>query len=71
VALTEDEVHDLEDVGRPGLEAFGPEHGQGQAGIADLVLRPRQALGHGGFRHEEGGRDLRRGQPADSPQRFS
>src|SRR2546421_659178 len=69
MALAEDEVLDLEDVGRPGLEQFGLGHGQGQAGIADLVLGPGQALGHGGVRHEEGGRDLRGGQPADRPQR--
>ena len=69
VALAEDEVHDPQHVGRPGLQQFGPGQGQGQASVADLVLRPGQALGHGGFRDQERGRDLRRGQPADRPQR--
>ena len=63
MALAEDEVHDLEDVGRPGLEEFGPRHGQGQAGIADLVLRPDRRTD--GRAHE----NLRRTRSARVPRR--
>jgi hypothetical protein len=64
-----DQVDDREDAGQPVGQVGLGRHPVGDAGVADLVLRPHQALRHRRLGHQEGVRDLRGGQAADQPQR--
>jgi hypothetical protein len=62
VAFIEDEIHDGEHAAYAcgQFSTFG--HAIRDACIADLGLRARQALCHGGFGNQECARDLRRGE---------
>ena len=68
VSLVEDQVdhgqHKRQPVGQ--LRVAG--HPVGDAGRADLPLRPDQALGHGRLGHEEGTGDLGGLEPGDEPE---
>ena len=68
VALVEDQVDDREHGGDAVGQQVVGRHPERDAGRADLVLGPDQALGHGLLGHEERTRDLRRGQAAQRAQ---
>jgi hypothetical protein len=69
VPLVEDQVDDGEH-GRqpPGQVGLGRDAVR-DSRVPDLALGPDQPLGHGGLRHQERVRDLRRGEPAQQPER--
>ena len=69
VALVEDEVDDGEHAGKPGGQVGLRRDAVRDPGVPDLGLGPDQPLGHGRFRHQEGARDLGRGEPAEQPER--
>ena len=67
-ALVEHEVDHGEDRRQPVRELVVGRYGERDAGVADLVLRPRQSLAHRLERDEEGERDLFGGQAAKGAQ---
>jgi hypothetical protein len=68
VALVEDEVDDGEDAGQAVGDLGVAGDAIGDPRRRDLALGAHQPLGHRRLRHEEGARDLPRGQPAEGPQ---
>ena len=68
VALVEDEVDDGEHAGQAIGHLGVAGDAVGDPGRRDLALGAHQALGHRRLGHEEGARDLRRGQPAEGAQ---
>lgn len=68
VPLGEDRVDDLEDAGQPRGQFVGAGHPERDPGLADLLLGPHDALGHGRRRHEERPRHLRGGEPGEAAQ---
>src|SRR5712692_8821981 len=69
VALVEDEVDDLQHGGEADREVVAPRNLEGHARLAEGPLRPDDALGDGGLRHEEGPCDLAGGKTAQQVQR--
>ena len=69
VSLGEDQVDHAEHRAEPPGQLLAPRHAEPDAGLPDLPLGPHQPLRHRRLGHQEGGRDLRRGQPADAAQR--
>ena len=68
VALVEDQVEDLEDAVEPLRQELEVRDPVRDAGVADLPLRPDEALGERRLRDEEGPGDLGRRQAAERPQ---
>lgn len=68
VALVEDKIEDVEN----GAQTLSGLIRGGQlkrdAGIPDALFGAADALGHGGFRHEERLRDFGCGETSDRPQ---
>ena len=69
VALVEDQVDDREHCGEPVRKQMRGRHTERNPGCLDLALRPHEPLCHRRLRHEEGPRDLVRGQTAERSQR--
>ena len=68
VALVEDEVDDGEHAGQAIGHLGVAGDAVGDLGRSDLALGAHQALGHRRLGHQEGARDLGRGQPAECAQ---
>ncbi len=69
VALVEQEVEHREDGRRPLGQQVRGRDPVGDAGVADLLLRPHEPLGHRRLGDEEGAGDLGRREPDEGPQR--
>jgi hypothetical protein len=69
VPLGEDQVDHAEHRTEPPGQVLTPRHPERDPGLPDLPLGPHQPLRHRRLRHQKGGRDLRRGQPAHAAQR--
>ena len=69
VALGEDQVDHAEHRAEPPGQLLAPRHAERDPGLPDLPLGPHQPLRHRRLGDQEGGGDLRRGQPADAAQR--
>jgi hypothetical protein len=68
VALVEHQVDHGEDFAYAVRQFEVGGDAVGNAGVADLLLSPSDAPGHGRFRDEEGSGDLGGGQPAHGAQ---
>ena len=68
VALVEQQVEHGQDPGGPLGQQVRGRHPVGDAGVADLVLGPDQALGHGRLGHQERPGDLGRAQAGQRAQ---
>jgi len=68
IALVEDEVEDSKHPVEPLGQQGERRHTIGDAGVADLALRPHQSLRHGRRRHKKSGRDLGGGEAAQGAQ---